>query len=255
MGPYDLYSDAYRLKSASFRLSKYYNDSELINNTRACHNELLINRNLSDGTKRQPSYILCFDTINNESKKASEQFGIPIVFVDTNKHIQIKLQELETLKQSFKISPSIEIAKKIINIQETLRCGFISNNEKLANQIFNESYITDNILFLINNCKNYEMLINIENLINKEINRFLDYKDNRIIPFNENNELIQTALDKKKKILDNSLQEYNEKRKKYQVYESQYLQFFVKLWYIVLIINICVCKYTTHMCSYRTYIC
>lgn len=204
MGPYDLYSSAYGLETFSGRGPKYYNPNDLVNNTRAHHNEVVINRNLPGGQKRQPSYILCFDTINNESKKASEQFGIPIVFVDVKKHLEIKLQELETLKQSFVSTQSVETMKKIINMQETMRCGLLANNEELAQKIFSSEKITSNILFLIENSKELETLNELEILLNNEKDRVIDKSDHRNVAFNGDLDFLFEQLNIKKQKLSNS---------------------------------------------------
>ena len=205
MAPYDLYSSSYGLKTSSSRVPKFYNSNDLVNNTRAHHNEVVINRNLPGGQKRYPSYILCFDIINNESKKASEQFGIPIVFVDVKKHLEIKMQEMETLKQSFVSTQSIDTIKKIINMQETMRCGLLANNEELAQKTFNSENITSNILFLIENSKELETLNQLEILINNEKDRvIIDKCDYRDVSFNGNLNLIFEQLNIKKQKLSNS---------------------------------------------------
>lgn len=225
MGPYDLYSRAYGLETFSGRGPKYYNSNDLVNNTRAHYNEVVINRNLPGGQKRQPSYILCFDTINNESKKASEQFGVPIVFVDVKKHLEIKLQEMETLKQSFVSTQSVETMKKIINMQETMRCGLLANNEELAKKIFNSENVTSNILFLIENSKELETLNELEILLNNEKDRVIDKSDYRNIAFNGDLDFIFEQLNIKKQKLSNSnsLSEFKNAREK-QMQQDQIIR-------------------------------
>jgi len=204
MGPYDLYSNAYGLETFSNRGSKYYNSNDLINNARACYNEVVINRNLPGGQKRQPSYILCFDTINRESKRASEQFGIPIVFVDVKKHLEIKLEEIESLKQSYASSQSVETMKKIINMQETMRCGLLANNNEIAQNLFNSENITSNILFLIENSKDIETLNELEILLNNEKDRVNDKNHYINVEFNGDLDLIFEQLNIKKQKISNS---------------------------------------------------
>lgn len=225
MGPYDLYSNAYGLKTFCMRESKYYDSVDLINNTRAYHNEVVINRNLAGGDKRQPSYILCFDTINEDSKKASKQFEIPIVFVDVKKHLEIKLQEIETLKQSFVNTQSIDTLKKIINMQETMKCGLLCNNKHLAETFFSSEKITNNILFLIDNCSEIEVLDELEILINNEKNRNQEVNDYRNVSFNADLDLILNRLSSKRQDLVSAyaLSEFKEARKK-QMQQDQVIR-------------------------------
>ncbi len=204
MATYDLSSNAYGMKSNSFRSSSYLSPSDLLINSRSPHNEVVINRNLTNGQKRQPDYILCFDTINRESKRASKQFGIPIVFIDVKKHLQIKLQEIDALKQSFVSTQSIEIMKKIINMQETIRCGLLANNEDLAQSLFNSKNITSNILFLIENIKELETLDQLEIILNSEKDRSIDEGDNKNIVFSGDLDLIFERLNKKRQELSDS---------------------------------------------------
>ncbi len=204
------------MKSNSLRNSSYLSADDLINNTRSQHNEVVINRNLVNGQKRQPDYILCFDTINNQSKKISKQFGIPIVFVDVKKHLEIKMQEMENLKQLFVSTQSIETMKKIINMQETMRCGLIANNEELAQKIFNSDNITSNILFLIENSKQLEILNQLEILLNNEKDRIIDKNNHSDVAFNGDIDFLFEQLNiKRQRLLDlNSLSEFKNAREK-----------------------------------------
>ena len=214
MGPYDLYSNAYFLKTTSYRKPEYYDAKQLVENTRSMHNEVVINRNLPNGTKRQPSYILCFDKINSQSKKASEAFGIPIIFIDVEKHIMSKLSEIENLKKDFISSQSVNSMKKIITMTETLYCGLLANNKDLANKYFSSQYITDNILFLIKNTSTLQILEKLEKIIDNECDRQLDTNDHRSVKFSGDIDVIKSAIQNKRDSI--SLSNFEIQRKKQQ---------------------------------------
>ena len=126
------------------------------------------------------------------------------MFVDVKKHLEIKLQEMETLKQSFVSTQSVETMKKIINMQETMRCGLLANNEELAQKIFSSEKITSNILFLIENSKELETLNELEIILYNEKDRVIDKSDHRNVAFNGDLDFIFEQLNIKKQKLSNS---------------------------------------------------
>ena len=55
------------------------------------NNEVVVERNNPDGTRRRPSYIIAVDVITDENKKSAASFGIPIVLLDRDRSKAIEL--------------------------------------------------------------------------------------------------------------------------------------------------------------------
>ena len=51
------------------------------------HNEVAFSRYNNDGTVKKPRFILCFDTVNNESIKHADYHKIPILIIRTKKYL------------------------------------------------------------------------------------------------------------------------------------------------------------------------
>ena len=202
MGPYDLWSKTSGLSSYSGRSSVYCKPKTLVNKTRDFHNEVVINRKLADGTKRQPRYILCFDKINEESKKASQEFNVPILFIDTEKHIENKNNIIEEAKQEYINSQNPELAQGIIQNMRTTRCGLLANNKDIAEKYFSQKMLETTIIGLIENSVNIENVDRIIDVIYKEYNLTNDAKnDSQKENIKINIDLIlQKAMEQKKKI-------------------------------------------------------
>jgi len=104
MAPYDIVSKNDELVTTSARDAICMGPKELINQTRR-YNEIDIERTGKDGKKIQPSYIVCFakniDEVNEESKKAAAQFGIPIVFIDREKCAERETQKIDEALRRF----------------------------------------------------------------------------------------------------------------------------------------------------------
>ena len=118
MAPYDIVSQNNTLVTTAARDAICMGPKELINKTRR-YNEIDIERRDENGDKIQPSYIICFaksiDEVNEESKKAAAQFGIPIVLIDRERlaekeaqKVDLKLQEFLETKDVSLIDPMIE---------------------------------------------------------------------------------------------------------------------------------------------------
>ena len=103
MAPYDIVSKNNGLVTTSSRDVICMDPKTLINTTRR-YNEIDIERTDENGEKIQPSYIICFaksmDEVNEESKKAAAQFGIPIILIDREKIAEKEAAKIdETLKR------------------------------------------------------------------------------------------------------------------------------------------------------------
>lgn len=121
MSCHDLYSYGF----SAFRESRFLKPEELINNTRHGHNELVIRRRKGQYTeeKIEPSYIICFDSVNEESRIASQKFGVPILFINREKVVERHYHEIMEYKEQFKESLNPHLISKIITGQENNKAG------------------------------------------------------------------------------------------------------------------------------------
>ena len=111
---------------------KYCSVDNKINKTRNI-NENDRSRTQTDGTRKQPDYIKFrrsrfippkkAQEIWENSKKAANQFGIPIVIVDQDECTRRENQELQDMLQEFNVTKNPELISKIIVKFENNRRG------------------------------------------------------------------------------------------------------------------------------------
>ena len=128
MAPYDIVSVNTNLVTESRRDALCMGPKELINTTRR-YNELDIERTGKDGEKIQPSYIVCFarslEEVNEESKKAAAQFGIPIVLIDREKVAEREVKKIDETLRRFTEEKDITLIDTIV--EEFCNNKFTSN--------------------------------------------------------------------------------------------------------------------------------
>ena len=134
----------------SRRQSKFLNSKELKDNTRHGHNEIVTRRRKGKFTeeKLQPSYIVCFDQINDESRVASEKFGIPIVFIDREKVAKRQHSKIVNMVEEFKSTLDPNLISSIVCEQENNRAGFRLGRPDLVEQYFSTDFRQKNINIL-----------------------------------------------------------------------------------------------------------
>lgn len=139
----DLYSSGYKAQ----RSSRFLTPAELKNNTRHGHNELVISRRIGEYTesKLQPSYIICFDKINEKSKIAAQKFGVPIIFIDREKVAEKQHNEIINLMEQFKITLDPTLISKIICKQENNKAGYRLVRPDLIDKYFGQEFRQNNI--------------------------------------------------------------------------------------------------------------
>ena len=139
----DLFSKGFQAN----RQSRFLNTEELINNTRHGYNEIVIRRRKGEYTeeKIQPSYIICFDIINEESKTASEKFRIPIIFINREKVAQRHYNKIWNLKEQFKKTLNPYLISKIIWEQENNKAGLRLTRPDLMEKFFSKEIRQKNI--------------------------------------------------------------------------------------------------------------
>ncbi len=131
----------------SRRQSKFLNSKELKDNTRHGHNEIVTRRRKGKFTeeKLQPSYIVCFDQINDESRVASEKFGIPIIFIDRERVALRQHTKILNMIEEFKTTLNPNLIASIVCEQENNRAGLRLGRPDLVEQYFSTDFRQQNI--------------------------------------------------------------------------------------------------------------
>ncbi len=132
---------------AAGRQSKFLTPKELCDNTRHGYDELVIRRKtgkFAEG-KLQPSYIVCFDQINDESRVASGKFGIPIVFIDREKVAKRQHTKIVNMVEEFKSTLDPNLISLIVCEQENNRSGLRIARPDLVEQYFSTPFRQKNI--------------------------------------------------------------------------------------------------------------
>lgn len=182
--PYDIGSDTTTMKSdSSYHLSSFRTAENMIRDTRWAHNEICVERRLENqkDTNIQPDYIVCFDEINEESKKVAKDFGVSIVLIDTKQVAMNESKKIDELFAKFYKTKNPSTIADIINLYQTNLNSFCLNNPKTIEKYFNPSKMNEQI----------EQMIRV---IDKEYN--LGNRDNAIACY----QLFYEALQKEIKL-------------------------------------------------------
>jgi hypothetical protein len=209
----DLYSKGF----TAGRASRFLNPEELKNNTRHGHNEIVIRRRKGEFTEDKigPSYIVCFDGINEKSKNSAEKFGIPIIFIDREKVAERHYNEIVNLVEQFKITLDPYLISKIICEQENNKAGLRLVRPDLVDKYYSTEFRQKNI----------------ETLYNYIETGLKNNNSNAITALNEFVKVIETEADKfnikketphRKNIFDISYQDFLEKLKANPVYKQDF---------------------------------
>ncbi len=140
-------NDLYSRGLFAHRESRFLTSEELKNNTRHGHNELVIRRRKGAYTeeKVEPSYIICFDSVNEESQTAAQKFGVPIVFIDREKVAERHCSEIISLREQFKETLDPHLISKIICEQENNKAGLRIARPDLVEKYFSTEFRQKNI--------------------------------------------------------------------------------------------------------------
>lgn len=146
MACYDLYSESNGAYIAD-RESRFMLSDELIDNTRHGHNELVVGRKNGryGEDKLQPSCIICFDTINDESREASDKFDIPIIFIDREKVAKRWFDRINDMINEYEKSLNPLLIERIIVEQENCRSGLKLGRIDLLEKYFSRDIRQANI--------------------------------------------------------------------------------------------------------------
>lgn len=139
------------LRNYSFR-----NANNLIDWTRTLYNEVDIERRLENNKSQniQPSYVICFDEINKESKKVAEDFGIPIVYIDRKEIAKQESEKLQQVINEYEESKNPELLSKLIVEYQSNCNGLLIERDDLIKKYFNSDVMNEKVRSIIQNLKN-----------------------------------------------------------------------------------------------------
>jgi len=118
----------------SYFLSRFRLADKIIKKCRHGHNEVDLERRQKNNKSSniQPEYIVCFDEINESSKKAAKDFNIPIVLINKREVAKHQNEKLNKAIQTFKKTKQPEILEEIIDLYQCARNSFAFGDKDKA---------------------------------------------------------------------------------------------------------------------------
>ena len=102
------HSDSMSKDGSSHRINEIVKPDILMKNTTG-YNELLymesnemIRENINKHSSLYPSYIMCYDVIYDNEIRASKEYGIPIVLVNTKKYVRNRIRTIDVNPDNYK---------------------------------------------------------------------------------------------------------------------------------------------------------
>ncbi len=138
----DIGSDTTNMSSEeSYYLPQFRTPENIMKYCRHGHNEVDFERRVENNNEKniEPEYVVCFDRINEYSKKIAKDFGIPIVLINKREIAKLQNQKLKEKIKSFKSTKDPRLLEDIINIYQCARVSFLVGKEELslADEFFN----------------------------------------------------------------------------------------------------------------------
>jgi len=202
---YDLSSSSNSVQVDSLKEDQYRIASEIIDNVREGHSELIIERReTNSNNKRQPDYVVAVDSIRDMDKKAAKEFNIPIVLIKSEKIAYQESEKIFNLYQKTLNNPSGDKIEKLIKEYHNNYAGLLQINPKLNGKYFNPKKFKKMLQELIQNIQSIENPVQKEELLESFINSLNQEEKKRIlvnkkyIPF-EFDDLREMIADKENK--------------------------------------------------------
>ena len=159
--PYDLCSDSRMNTTVTYRQQRFYTSNNLPDQTRGRYSEVDIEiQDVSDGgaeyKKIQPSSIICFEEVDEDSIKASIELSkklgrtVPIELIDRRELASKTKQEIDDLFNEFKSGESLqpELIGQIITKFNNVRNAHM--NSSLADELLGENSEKENVDAMFN---------------------------------------------------------------------------------------------------------
>lgn len=197
---YDLSSNSNSINITTLKESEYRTSKGIASYTREGHSELIIERRKENSNdKRQPDYIVAIDEIRDIDYRASKEFNIPIVLLDTREIARYESEKLFNLYKETIANPTRESIDTLINSYHSNYAGLLTINPKLNSIYFNEKKFEKMLGDLLDNISNNNDLLNAlkDSLEDEEKKRVLQSK--RFYPFSFSK--LKEKIDKNIKLL------------------------------------------------------
>lgn len=239
--PYDIFSKNDLYEISQDLPSMYMKAEDIINSTRATHNEQTIERyemrpNISE-SKLRPSYVIITDEMSEKKRKnafkCASEMNLPILYIDTKKIMKKNSNlidnEILKLNQIEDENARIKLLEKIINIHENSSAGIMINKPEIKEDMFPperiETLLAKEIKRIINfytlgNIEEFEAGIKLLDILQKEKDKFKrgkrEYQMPMDINFNSYIEALSKLLsnqDKNILLNDNNEDDINKRRR------------------------------------------
>ncbi len=144
----DLGSTTDCLNMESSTSNCFMTPEDYVDNTRMAHNELVLERRelrsnkSTDYTNIQPSYVIIYDTFNEEqianSLKAAHELNIPIILLKVNEIALNESKVIEQYKSYIMDTLDMNIFNKLVVRLENNICGFSLSNPDMIKMHFDK---------------------------------------------------------------------------------------------------------------------
>lgn len=151
----------------AFRNYTFRTADNLSNCTRIMYNEVDIERRLADNRTNniQPSYVICFDEITEESRKVAKDFGIPIIYLDNREIAERESIKLNEMFKEYDKTKDAKLLKRIIVQYQNNITSFSFRRKDLIQEFFNADDMNNKVRQIIENLVNECDGSNAENAI------------------------------------------------------------------------------------------
>ena len=151
----------------SYHLSRFRLAEKIIRKCRHGHNEVDLERRQRNNRERniEPEFIVCFDEINEASKKVAKDFNIPIVLVDKREVAKQQSEKINSLISEFKQTKRPELLEPIINLYQCALAGFNvgKRDNAIREEFFNPEKMNQEVRNMISIIEGERKLGNTQN--------------------------------------------------------------------------------------------
>ena len=151
----------------SYKLSRYRTAENIIKYCRHGHNEIDFERRKKDDKEKniEPEYVICFDEINDTSKKVARDFNIPIVLINKQEIAKQQSEELKNMINDFKRSKNPKILEELVNLYQCSKSSFGigEKDREISDKMFNPENMNEELENILSILKKEMSIGNREN--------------------------------------------------------------------------------------------
>lgn len=151
----------------SFFVSRFRLADKIIRKCRHGHNEVDLERRQKNDKEKhiEPEFIVCFDEINETSKKVAKDFNIPIVLIDKMMIAKKQSEKIDSLITNFKESKNPKLLESIINLYQCALSSFMvgKKDKSLIKEFFDPEKMNQEVRNIISIIESERKLGNKQN--------------------------------------------------------------------------------------------